>query len=56
PEHELHHIKNAIVKELQKWLKNHYSKVENQVFSIHYSKNSFVEAIDQLTEIFGDNQ
>ena len=78
-EHELHHIKNAIVKELQKRLKNHYSKVGNQVFSIHCSENSFVgifgqyltwysvcggwyqcffdgkEAIDQLTEIFGDN-
>ncbi|CAG8448498.1 12150_t:CDS:2 [Dentiscutata heterogama] len=80
PEHEFHHIKNTMVKELQKRLKNHYSKVGKQVFSIHCSENSFVdifgqyltrysvcggwyqcffdgeEAIDQLTEIFGDNQ
>ncbi|CAG8672134.1 13518_t:CDS:2, partial [Cetraspora pellucida] len=46
-EHELHHIKNAIVKELQKRLKNHYSKVRNQVFSIHCSENSFVGIFDQ---------
>ncbi|CAG8722103.1 7103_t:CDS:1 [Dentiscutata erythropus] len=47
PEYKLHHIKNAIIKELQKQLKNHYSKVENQVFSIHCSENSFVGIFGQ---------
>ena len=47
PEHELYHIKNAMIKELQKRLKNHYSKVGNQVFSIHCSENSFVGIFGQ---------
>ncbi|RIB11960.1 hypothetical protein C2G38_2202026 [Gigaspora rosea] len=47
PEYELRHIKNVIVKELQKRLKNHYSKVGKQVFSIHCSENSFVGIFGQ---------
>ncbi|CAG8706386.1 15346_t:CDS:1, partial [Cetraspora pellucida] len=47
PEYELNHIKNVIVKELQKRLKNHYSKKEKQVFSIHCSENSFVGIFGQ---------
>jgi len=47
PKHELDHIKNVIVKELQKRLKNHYSKRGKQVFSIHCSEHSFVGIFGQ---------
>ena len=39
PESELCHLKNTIVKELQK---NHYCAVGEQVFSLHCSENAFV--------------
>jgi len=42
PESELCHLKNTIVKELQKKLKNHYRAVGEQVFSLHCSENAFV--------------
>ncbi|CAG8692380.1 16794_t:CDS:2, partial [Cetraspora pellucida] len=45
PEYELHHIKNAIVKELQKRLKNHYSKVENQLNKIKEPDQATSESI-----------
>ncbi|RIB29799.1 hypothetical protein C2G38_938563 [Gigaspora rosea] len=47
PKNELYHIKNTMVKELQKRLKNHYSKVGKQVFSIHCSENRFVGIFGQ---------
>ncbi|CAG8471618.1 23848_t:CDS:2, partial [Gigaspora rosea] len=42
PKSELNHLRNAIIKELQKKLKNHYRAVGEQVFSMHCSKNAFV--------------
>jgi hypothetical protein len=39
---ELLHLKKAIVKELQKRLKNHHTAVGEQTFSIHCSKDAFV--------------
>ncbi|CAG8851533.1 34130_t:CDS:1, partial [Gigaspora margarita] len=42
PELELCHLKDTIIKELQKKFKNHYYAVEKQVFSLHCSKNTFV--------------
>ncbi|RIB00571.1 hypothetical protein C2G38_2163574 [Gigaspora rosea] len=42
PESELCHLKDAIIKELQKKLKNHYLAVGKQVFSLHCSENAFV--------------
>ncbi|CAG8503263.1 166_t:CDS:2 [Scutellospora calospora] len=42
PKSELDHLKNAIIKELQKKLKNHYRAIGEQVFSIHCSENAFV--------------
>ncbi|GBB99431.1 hypothetical protein RclHR1_03520011 [Rhizophagus clarus] len=39
---ELSHLKKAIVKELQKRLKNHHNAVGKQVFSIHCSEDAFV--------------
>ncbi|KAF0520286.1 hypothetical protein F8M41_016415 [Gigaspora margarita] len=38
PESELCHLKDAIIKELQKKLKNHYHAVGKQVFSLYYSE------------------
>ncbi|RIB30953.1 hypothetical protein C2G38_2151392 [Gigaspora rosea] len=42
PESELCHLKDAIIKELQKRLKNHHRAVGKQVFSLHCSENAFV--------------
>src|SRR4051794_35959096 len=42
PDSELLHLKKAIIKELQKRLKNHYTAVGKQVFSIHCSEDAFV--------------
>ncbi|CAG8726151.1 18054_t:CDS:1, partial [Acaulospora morrowiae] len=42
PDLELSHLKNVIVKELQKRLKNNYHAVGEQVFSLHCSENAFV--------------
>ena len=42
PESELCHLKNVIVKELQKRLKNHYYAIGEQVFSLHCSEDAFV--------------
>ncbi|CAG8795241.1 10301_t:CDS:1, partial [Dentiscutata erythropus] len=42
PELELNHLRKAIIKELQKKLKNHYHAVGEQVFSVHCSENAFV--------------
>ncbi|GET04505.1 hypothetical protein GLOIN_2v1726589 [Rhizophagus clarus] len=42
PNSELSHLKKAIIKELQKCLKNHYTAVKKQVFSIHCSEDAFV--------------
>jgi hypothetical protein len=42
PESELSHLKKAIVKELQKRLKNHHTAVGEQTFSIHCSEDAFV--------------
>ncbi|RIB30057.1 hypothetical protein C2G38_2153853 [Gigaspora rosea] len=53
PEYELLHVKYVIVKEIKKWLKNHYSNKGGQVFSIYCSENCFI-AIDQLAEILED--
>jgi hypothetical protein len=39
---ELFHLKNAIIKELQKRLKNNYTAVGEQTFSLHCSENAFV--------------
>lgn len=39
---ELSHLKKAIIKELQKRLKNHHTAVGEQVFSIHCSEDAFV--------------
>jgi hypothetical protein len=39
---ELSHLKKAIIKELQKRLKNHHTAVGKQVFSIHCSEDAFV--------------
>ncbi|CAG8840728.1 35530_t:CDS:1, partial [Gigaspora margarita] len=39
---ELCHLKDAIIKELQKKLKNHYRAIGKQVFSLHCSENAFV--------------
>jgi hypothetical protein len=39
---ELSHLKKAIIKELQKHLKNYYTAVGKQVFSIHCSEDAFV--------------
>jgi hypothetical protein len=39
---ELLHLKKAIIKELQKRLKNHHNAVGEQFFSIYCSENSFV--------------
>ncbi|GES97821.1 hypothetical protein GLOIN_2v1726589 [Rhizophagus clarus] len=39
---ELLHLKKAIIKELQKRLKNHYTAVGKQVFSIYCSEDAFV--------------
>ncbi|CAG8771788.1 11479_t:CDS:1, partial [Gigaspora margarita] len=36
------HLKDTIIKELQKRLKNHHRAVEKQVFSLHCSENAFV--------------
>ncbi|CAB4440059.1 unnamed protein product [Rhizophagus irregularis] len=41
-ESELSHLKKAIIKELQKRLKNHHTAVGKQVFSIHCSEDAFV--------------
>jgi hypothetical protein len=35
-------LKNVIVKKLQKRLKNYYRAIEEQVFSLHCSENTFV--------------
>ncbi|CAG8836022.1 39189_t:CDS:2 [Gigaspora margarita] len=40
--YKLCHLKDAIIKELQKKLKNHYRAVGKQVFSLHCSENAFV--------------
>ncbi|PKK66537.1 hypothetical protein RhiirC2_868251 [Rhizophagus irregularis] len=42
PDSELSHLKKAIIKELQKRLKNHYTAVGKQVFSVHCSEDAFV--------------
>ncbi|CAG8841611.1 7565_t:CDS:1, partial [Gigaspora margarita] len=42
PESELNHLRNAIIKKLQKKLKNHYRAVGEQVFLMHCSENAFV--------------
>ncbi|GBC40482.2 uncharacterized protein OCT59_012500 [Rhizophagus irregularis] len=42
PNSELSHLKKAIIKELQKRLKNHHTAVGKQVFSIHCSEDAFV--------------
>lgn len=42
PNSELLHLKQAIIKELQKRLKNHHTAVGEQVFSLHCSENAFV--------------
>ncbi|GET03911.1 hypothetical protein GLOIN_2v1726589 [Rhizophagus clarus] len=42
PDSELSHLKKTIIKELQKRLKNHYTAVGKQVFSIHCSEDAFV--------------
>ncbi|CAG8795015.1 36455_t:CDS:1, partial [Gigaspora margarita] len=39
---ELNHLRNTIIKELQKKLKNHYRAIGEQVFSMHCSENAFV--------------
>ena|SRR2546429_1539528 len=39
---ELSHLKKAIIKELQKRLKNNYTAVGEQTFSLHCSENAFV--------------
>ncbi|CAG8845677.1 27627_t:CDS:2, partial [Racocetra persica] len=42
PESELLYLKNVVIKELQKRLKNHHHAVGKQVFSLHCSENAFV--------------
>ncbi|UZO22762.1 uncharacterized protein OCT59_015115 [Rhizophagus irregularis] len=42
PKSELLHLKRVIVKELQKRLKNHYTAVGEQTFSIYCSEDAFV--------------
>ncbi|CAB5175839.1 unnamed protein product [Rhizophagus irregularis] len=39
---ELSHLKSAIIKELQKVLRNNYTAVGEQTFSLHCSENAFV--------------
>jgi len=39
---ELSHLRKAIIKELQKRLKNHHTAVGKQTFSIHCSEDAFV--------------
>ena len=39
---ELSHLRKAIIKELQKRLKNNYTAVGEQTFSLHCSENAFV--------------
>ena len=42
PDSELSHLKKAIIKELQKRLKNHYNAVGEQSFSLHCSEDAFI--------------
>ncbi|RGB33925.1 hypothetical protein C1646_761162 [Rhizophagus diaphanus] len=55
-ESELSHLKKAIIKELQKRLKNHHTAVGKQVFSIHCSEDAFVEekAFDEVGKVLDD--
>ncbi|CAB5391892.1 uncharacterized protein OCT59_010323 [Rhizophagus irregularis] len=39
---ELTHLKKAIIKELQKRLKNHHNAIGEQSFSIHCSEDAFI--------------
>ena len=41
-ESELLHLKKAIIKELQKRLKNHHTAIGEQTFSLHCSEDAFV--------------
>jgi hypothetical protein len=45
PDSELSHLKNAIIKELQKRLKNHYTAVGKQVFSVQMLLLVFLKII-----------
>ncbi|CAB4375996.1 unnamed protein product [Rhizophagus irregularis] len=56
PDSELSHLKKAIIKELQKRLKNHYTAVGKQVFSVHCSEDAFVgeKAFDEIGKILDD--
>ncbi|CAG8723534.1 4188_t:CDS:2, partial [Rhizophagus irregularis] len=42
PDSELTHLKKAIIKELQKRLKNHHNAIGEQSFSIHCSEDAFI--------------
>ncbi|CAB5374271.1 unnamed protein product [Rhizophagus irregularis] len=50
---ELSHLKKAIIKELQKRLKNHHTAVGKQVFSIHCSEDAFV-TFEEIGKILVD--
>uniref|UniRef100_U9U0E3 Uncharacterized protein n=1 Tax=Rhizophagus irregularis (strain DAOM 181602 / DAOM 197198 / MUCL 43194) TaxID=747089 RepID=U9U0E3_RHIID len=39
---ELSYLKSAIIKKLQKRLRNNYTAVGEQTFSLHCSENAFV--------------
>ncbi|PKC56608.1 hypothetical protein RhiirA1_402007 [Rhizophagus irregularis] len=59
---ELTHLKKAIIKELQKRLKNHHNAIGEQSFSIHCSEDAFIgifsfkgeNAFDEIGEILND--
>ncbi|CAG8750949.1 35135_t:CDS:2, partial [Gigaspora margarita] len=58
PESELNYLRNAIIKELQKKLKNYYYAIEKQVFLMHCSENAFVEedTVKTIGLIFNNDQ